>query len=144
MLLNLIQAAVTQQFIVARDLEASFVAKRCSSLQVCACISLTAILATLPHSNFNHQLHLYTQDVSVGCFRRVAQPASLGDSLGNHFRITLRRCLPSAAAVHARLLRFSNGQFINYFGVQRVGETACVLQRCDVTAAWACVDLSDL
>ena len=87
---------------------------------------------------------LHEQDASVGCFRRVSQPASLGDSLGNHFRITLRRCHPSAAAVHSRLLRCSNGQFINYFGVQRVGEVACVLQRCDATAAWACVDLSDL
>ena len=58
--------------------------------------------------------------------QRVSQPAALGDSLGNHFRITLRRCHPSAAAVHSRLLRCS-GQFINYFGVQRVGEVACVL-----------------
>ncbi len=139
MVSNLTQAAVTQQFVVAQDLEASFIAKRCNSLQVRACASRTT-----SHSNLNRQLHLCTQDVSVGCFRRVAQPASLGDSLGNRFRITLRRCQPSAVAVHARMLRFSNGQFINYFGVQRVGETACVLQRCRATAAWACVDLSDL
>jgi hypothetical protein len=80
----------------------------------------------------------------VGCFRRVSQPALLGDSLGNQFRITLRRCQPSAAAVYQCLLRCSSGQFINYFGVQRVGETACMLQRCDATGAWACVDLADL
>ena len=74
----------------------------------------------------------------------MCQPASLGDSLGNHFRITLRRCHPSAAALHERLLRCSNGQFINYFGVQRVGDTPCLLQRCDATGAWACVDQSDM
>jgi hypothetical protein len=87
---------------------------------------------------------LPSQDASVGCFRRVAQPAALGDSLGNQFRITLRRCRPSAAAVHERLLRCCNGQFINYYGVQRVGDTASALQHCAATGAWACVDSSDL
>jgi hypothetical protein len=29
------QAAVTQQFVVARDLDAAFIAQRCSRLQVC-------------------------------------------------------------------------------------------------------------
>jgi tRNA(Glu) U13 pseudouridine synthase TruD len=120
---------------VAHDLDAALIAQRCSRLNVRAPSSCSSARA--------HQLHL-KQDVSVGCFRRVAQPAALGDSLGNHFRITLRRCLPSAQAVHERLLRCSNGQFINYFGVQRVGDTACVLQRCHATGAWACVDVADL
>jgi hypothetical protein len=143
-----VQAAVTQQFVVARDLEASFIAQRCRNLHVRAPPTPTPTHPTrlLPPSTPPPLLpppppH---QDASVGCFRRVAQPAALGDSLGNRFRIMLRGCRPSAAAVHARLLRCCNGQFINYYGVQRVGETACALQRCAATGAWACVDLADL
>ena len=126
---------------MARDLEASFIAQRCRHLQVRASPPCSTIARSSPSTPTPP---LPSQDASVGCFRRVAQPAALGDSLGNQFRITLRRCRPSAAAVHERLLRCCNGQFINYYGVQRVGDTASALQHCAATGAWACVDSSDL
>ena len=58
-----------------------------------------------------------------GC-RRVERPLRLGQHGGNRFRIVVRGASGSAAQLDASLGALRRKGFVNYFGLQRFGESA--------------------
>ena len=62
--------------------------------------------------------------LQVSSCRKVARSLRLGQLSGNRFRIVLRSCHGTAAEVEAALSALARRGFVNYFGMQRFGETA--------------------
>ena len=73
----------------------------------------TAAVRVLVHSH-----------LQISSCRKVARSLRLGQLSGNRFRIVLRSCQGTSAEVEAALSALARRGFVNYFGMQRFGETA--------------------
>lgn len=64
--------------------------------------------------------------VKVGNFEFSNKCLKLGDLKGNRFRIALRHLMGEKDVIESGLQNVKNNGFINYFGLQRFGNAACV------------------
>ncbi|XP_030385286.1 pseudouridylate synthase 7 homolog [Scaptodrosophila lebanonensis] len=66
------------------------------------------------------------QNVNIGNFKFQTTTLKLGDLNGNHFRIALRHITEDPAKVEKALQSLRERGFINYYGLQRFGNSANV------------------
>ncbi|KAJ8047590.1 Pseudouridylate synthase 7-like [Holothuria leucospilota] len=69
------------------------------------------------------KLNKKLRGVRVGNFRYVEKPLTLGELAGNHFEIILREVSGDQATMEKALKSLKENGFINYFGMQRFGNS---------------------
>nr|XP_054749826.1 pseudouridylate synthase 7 homolog [Lytechinus pictus] len=69
------------------------------------------------------QLNKVLRCIRLGNFRYAHKPLNLGELSGNHFIIILRMMKGSREQINRAMTSLSDVGFINYFGMQRFGNS---------------------